>query len=604
MKKFLFFTFGLTFFSTVNVAQDPPAGGVSTGEAKVYTSRRTTGIVEKNAPKVYEDVTAQTALKDFRCVSGSVEKEYILEATACTVAVFDYDNDGRPDIYLLNGSTIEAENGRAKAPKSALYKNLGDWKFEDVTEKAGVANERWGMGVSVADYDNDGFADLFVSNYGVSRLYKNNGNGTFTDVAAKVGLAIKGWHTGAAFGDYDRDGRLDLFVPAYLEFDLKNLPPSPLDVGKDGRSANNFCQFRGQPVMCGPRGLKGAKDKLFHQKPDGTFENVGGKVGVEDDGDYYGFSSVFIDIDADRDLDLLVVNDSTPKQLYLNQGDGTFEEFGYPSGIALNENGREQAGMGLGVGDYDNDGLVDFHITNFSDDSNTLYRNDGDGNFTDITFQAGLGETTIPFLGWGTSFLDFDNDGWKDLLVTNGHVYPVVDKFQWGTSFAQQMLLFRNQKSGEKDGRIGFERIPAAPDSGLALAVSVRGMAVADFDGDGRLDFITNNMDSAPTLVRNVSDAKNNWLQVELVGDVKKKTPLDAVGATVFVRTGELRQRYDKISGAGYASQNEQKIHIGLGASTKIDEFEVIWPNGETEKVGIDRINGVVKIVQGKGIVK
>ncbi len=604
MKKCLVLIIIFTFFSVIGFTQDKPMGGVSTGEAKVYTSRRTTGIVEKNAPKVFEDVTAQTALQNFKCVSGSVEKEYILEATACTVAVFDFDNDGRPDIYLLNGSTIKAQTGKEKPPKSALFRNLGNWKFEDVTEKAGVANERWGMGVTVADYNNDGFADMFVSNYGVSRLYKNMGDGTFTDVAEKTGVAVRGWHTGAAFGDYDKDGRLDLFVPAYIEFDLNDLPPSPLNAGKGGKSANNFCQFRGQPVMCGPRGLKGAKDRLFQQKADGTFAEVGSKTGVNDEGDYYGFASVFVDVDDDKDLDLLVVNDSTPKQLYINNGDGTFEETGYPSGIALNENGREQAGMGLGVGDYDNDGRVDFHITNFSDDSNTLYRNDGDGNFTDITFQAGLGETTIPFLGWGTSFLDFDNDGWKDVLVANGHVYPIVDDFQWGTSLAQQLLLFRNEKPDEKSNRIRFEKVPAAPDSGLALSINVRGMAVADFDGDGKLDAVTNNMDSTPTLLKNVSASKNNWLKINLIGDVKKKTPLDAVGSTVFITTGKMRQRYDKTSGAGYASQNEQIIHIGLGTNETIDELEIIWANGETEKLKIDKINTRVTLAQGKGIIK
>jgi len=602
MKKLVFIALLLNF-SIVVSAQDEQTGGVTTGEAKVYTSRRTVGIVDPKAAKIFENVTAQTVLKDFQCVSGSREKDYIIETTSCVTAVFDYDNDGKPDIFLLNGSTISAETGKEKAPKSALYRNLGDWKFENVTDKAGVANERWGMGVAVGDYNNDGFADMFVSNYGTSRLYKNNGDGTFTDVAPKVDLDIKGWFTGATFGDYDKDGRLDLFVPAYLEFDLKNLPQSPADVGKGNNTGRNFCQFRGQPVMCGPRGLKGAKDKLFHQKEDGKFEDIGDKVGVKDDGNYYGFSSVFVDVDDDKDLDLLVVNDSTPKQLYINKGDGTFEESGYPSGIALNENGREQAGMGLAVGDYDNDGRVDFHITNFSDDSNVLYRNDGDTNFTDITFQSGLGEPTIPFLGWGTSFLDFDNDGWKDVLVANGHVYPIVDKFQWGTSFAQQLLLFKNGKSAA-NGQIKFDRIPAAPNSGLSEAISARGMAIADFDGDGKLDVIVSNIDSTPALLKNVSPGKNNWLALKLVGDSSKKTPKDAIGSTVFVTTGKLRQRFDLTSGAGYASQDEQTIHIGLGEAAKIDSLEVLWANGQTEKIAVDKINSLVTIKQGQSVLK
>lgn len=579
--------------------QTPPMGGAATGDAKSYPSRRTTGILDEKAPKVYMDVTAQTALKTFQCTSGGKDKDYIIETTACTVAVFDYDNDGKPDIFLLNGSTIDIELGRAKPVKSALFRNLGNWNFEDVSEKSGLTNERWGMSVAAADYDNDGDSDLFVGNYGTSRLYRNNGNGTFTDVASQAGVAIKGWHTGASFGDYDKDGRLDLFVPAYLNFDLANLPPSPADSKNGTMSGKIPCVFRGQPVMCGPRGLKGAKDKLFRQTKDGTFEDVSAAVGVTDDGDYYGFSSVFVDIDNDRDVDLLVVNDSTPKQLYINQGDGRFLETGYSSGIALNENGREQAGMGLAVGDYDNDGLVDFHITNFSDDSNTLYRNDGEGNFSDVTFQAGIGEPSIPFLGWGTNFLDFDNDGWKDIIVANGHVYPAVDNFQWGTSYAQQILLFKNTRAGGK-GQIKFERVGAAPNSGLALSVNARGMAIADFDGDGRLDVVTANSGAIPTLLRNLSESKNNWLKIKLAGNTSLKTPKDAIGSTVYITAGGVRQRFDLTSGANYASQDEQTVHVGLGTNSRIEKLEVLWANGQSETFTVSSVNRLITLEQKK----
>jgi len=587
--------------SPVVSAQNPrpspqPSGGASTGTPVNYTSKRTVGITDPKAPVIFEDVTDKTALANFKHRAGTLAKDYIFEVPSGGVAILDYDGDGLPDIYLLNGSTLQALQGKEKPPRAALYHNLGNWKFEDVTDKAGVANERWGMGVAVGDYDNDGRPDMFVGNFGVSRLYRNNGDGTFTDVAEKVGVARKGWSTGASFGDYDGDGRLDLFVPAYVDMDLANLPPSPTEAAKPGGVGQNFCQFRGVPVMCGPRGLPGEADTLYHQKPDGTFEDVSAKSGVNDPQKYYGFSSAWVHADDDNLLDLIVVNDSTPKQLYINKGNGTFEETGYPSGVALNENGREQAGMGLAVGDYDNDGRVDFHITNFSDDSNVLYHNDGDGNFTDLTFQAGLGEVTIPFLGWGTDFLDYDNDGWKDLFVANGHVYPTVDDHQWGTSYAEQSLLFHNLKNGK------FERVGAPAGSALAQAWCARGIAIADLDGDGRLDVVINNTDSKPTLLKNIATGAGHWLEVRLVGDVAKKSPRDAIGAIVYLTTGKLRQRQDVISGAGYASQNDMTLHFGLGAATTVDKLEVKWPDGSSETINVPGIDRKLTVTEGKGV--
>jgi hypothetical protein len=560
-----------------------------------YSSRRTAGITDPKAPVVFADVTDKTAFAAFKHRSGSPSKNYIFETTSGGVAIFDYDGDGRPDVYLLNGSTVAALEGKEKAPRAALYRNLGNWKFEDVTDKAGVANERWGSGVAVGDYDNDGRPDLYVTNFGVSRLYHNHGNGSFSDVAEKLGVARKGWSTGASWGDYDGDGRLDLFVPGYAEIDLNNLPPSPSEAGKPGGVGQNFCQFRGVAVMCGPRGLKGEGDTLYHQKADGSFEDVSVRAGVNDAQGYYGFSSAFVHADDDKLLDLIVVNDSTPKQLYLNKGDGTFEEVGYPSGVALNENGREQAGMGLAIGDYDNDGRVDFHITNFSDDSNVLYHNDGEGNFTDVTFQAGLGEESIPFLGWGTSFLDFDNDAWQDLFVVNGHVYPLVDFNQWGTSFAEQPLLFRNLKNGK------FQRVGAPPGNALASAWSSRGLAVGDLDGDGRLDLVINNLDSQPAVLRNVVAAGGHWLNLRLVGDPARTTPRDAIGSIAYLTTGTIRQRLDVISGAVFCSQNDLTVHFGLGAATKVDRLEIQWSNGAIEAFPVSEIDKTLTINQGKG---
>jgi hypothetical protein len=574
---------------------EPQQGmGVSTGAAVTYSSRRTAGITDPAAPVVFEDITDRTAMADFRHRAGNPQKDYIFETPSGGVAIFDYDGDALPDIYLVNGSTVPAMQGKAKPPRSALYRNLGNWKFENVTDKAGVANERWGTAVAVGDFDNDGRPDMYVSNFGVSRLYRNNGNGTFTDVAEKLGTARKGWSTGASFGDYDGDGRLDLFVPGYADIDLNNLPPSPSEAGKPGGLGQNFCQFRGVPVMCGPRGLSGEGDTLYHQKSDGSFEDVSVRAGVHDPQKYYGFTAAFVHVNEDKLLDLIVVNDSTPKQLYLNKGDGTFEEVGYPSGVALNENGREQAGMGLAVGDYDNDGRIDFHITNFSDDSNVLYHNDGDGNFTDVTFQSGLGEPTIPFLGWGTSFIDYDNDAWLDIFVVNGHVYPAVDANQWGTSWAQQPLLFHNLKNGR------FERVGAAPGSGLSMAWPGRGLAVGDLDGDGRPDLVINNIDAKPAILRNVVASPGHWLDLHLVGDVSKKSPKDAIGSTAYLTTGKLRQRMDVVSGGVYCSQNDPTLHFGLGAATKVDKLEIQWPNGTIETFNIPSVNKAYTIVQGK----
>jgi hypothetical protein len=574
--------------------QPSAIGGVNTGgehQAVLDQEHRpiTAGGYVKDGPVLFEDIAKQAGLTMWKHTMGTPEKKFIIEANGSGVCLLDYDNDGWLDIYLVNGSTYDAENRKAAPPKAALFHNNHDGTFTNVTEIAGVANGRWGIGCAVADYDNDGWPDIYVSNYGKNRLYHNNHDGTFTDAAEKAGVALGNWSTGATWGDYDGDGRLDLFVPGYVHYDLTN-PPSSGDKG----IAYSFCQFRGENVMCGPRGLKGEPDHLFHNNGDGTFTDVSEKAGVADKNGYYGLTSLFVDVNNDGRPDLLVGNDSTPNYLYLNKGDGTFEDISYASGYALNENGRETATMGIAAGDYMNNGLIDLYDTTFSDDYNPLYRNDGDANFTDISYQLGIAEPTVPFLGWGTVFIDYDNDGWKDLIVANGHVYPIVDKKPWGTSFAQRPLLFHNIE-GKK-----FDLMPAVEGTALANTYVGRGLAVGDLFNDGKLDVVINVMDDVPALLRNVSPDKHHWIELKLVGG--PKSPRDAVGATVYLTANKMRQRGDVLSGGSYASTSDPRLHFGLGDATVIDEIEVHWPSGVKEHFPAQQIDRILTLTEGHGI--
>jgi hypothetical protein len=493
----------------------------------------TAGGFVDSGPVVLQDVTEKAGLSAWKHVMASAKKKFILETVGSGVALLDYDNDGWLDIYLVNGSTYDALDGKAESPHAALFHNNHDGTFTDVTAKAGVTNDRWGFGVAIGDYDNDGWPDIYVANFGKNRLYHNNHDGTFTDVAEKAGVALGNWSTGPTFGDYDGDGRLDLFVPGYVHYDVAHppVPGSPV-------VAFSTCQFRGINVMCGPRGLKGERDHLFHNNGDGTFTDVSEKAGVSDPGAYYGLTGIFADVNNDGRPDLIVANDSTPNYLYINKGNGTFEDASYTSGYALNENGRETASMGVAVGDYRNDGLLDLYNTVFSDDYNPLYRNEDGGNFTDISYRIGIAEVTIPFLGWGTGFLDYDNDGWKDLLAVNGHVYPEVDASDWGTTFAQRPLLFHNLK-GTK-----FEVVPPVRGTGLARLLTARGAAFGDLFNDGKIDVVINQLGGPPALLRNVNDDKNHWVALKLIGG--KKSPRDAIGATIFVTAGGIRQRVER----------------------------------------------------------
>ena len=549
----------------------------------------TAGGFVKTGPIIFEDISEKAGLTKWTHKMGTPAKDYIIETKGSGVGLIDYDNDGWLDIYIVNGSTVDALSGKETPPHAALFHNNHDGTFTDVAAKAGVTNDRWGFGVAIADYDNDGWPDIYVSNFGKNRLYHNNHDGTFTDVAEKAGVTLGNWSTGSTWGDYDGDGHLDLFVAGYLHWDWNN-PPAK---GGEGGSSNSFCTFRGEATACGPRGLKGEPDHLFHNNGDGTFTDVSEKAGVADKPGYYGLGAVFVDINNDGKPDLLVGNDSTPNYLYLNKGDGTFEDVSYASGYALNEAGRETASMGIAVGDFQNNGMLDVFNTTFSDDYKPLYRNEGDANFTDISYHIGLGEISVPFLSWGDAFFDYDNDGWKDLLMSDGHVYPQADKYNWGTSWKQRPMLFHNMQGKS------FENVPAVEGTGLADVIAGRGMAVGDLFNDGKIDAVINVMDGHPVLLRNVNPDHNHWIELKLIGG--PKSPRDAVGTTVYLTANGIKQREDVISGGSYLSSNDPRPHFGLGHATKIDDIEIRWPSGRVEHVTVPGIDRIVTISEGSG---
>jgi hypothetical protein len=509
----------------------------------------------------------------------SPEKKYIVESMSGGVALFDYDNDGYLDIYFVNSLTVDLAKSHQKT-RSALYHNNGDGTFTDVTDKAGVGDIGFGMGVAVGDYNNDGFDDLYVTCLGPNHLFKNNGNGTFTDVTTKAGVGDPRWSTGAAFVDYDNDGKLDLFVSNYVDFDLNHLP----EFGQ-GRT----CQFKGVPVQCGPRGLPGAGDSLYHNNGDGTFTDVSRKAGVSDGNGYYGMGVICSDFDEDGFVDIFVANDSTPNFFYHNNGDGTFKEIGFVSGTAVNESGSEQGSMGVTLGDYDHDGKLDLFITNFDDEYNTLYHNDGHNSFTDVSYAAKVAEVSLPYVGWGTKFFDYDNDGWVDLFVANGHVYPQRDHYR------QRESLFHNNRNGT------FSEVANEVGSTLMEERVGRGAAFGDIDNDGDVDVVINNLDGSPQLLRNDGGNANNSVLIKTIG---VKSNRDGIGARVKVVSGDLAQIDEVRSGGSYLSQNDLRLHFGLEQRTKIDLIEVRWPSGVIDKITNLSANKIFTIKEGKGVVE
>jgi enediyne biosynthesis protein E4 len=532
----------------------------------------------------FVDVAAAAGI-DFHLSCGGPEKKYIMESMCGGIAVFDYDNDGWMDILLVNGSTLEDVRA-GKCHASKLYRNNHNGTFTDVSGKTGLNHCGWGFGIAVGDYDNDGWEDLYITYLDGGVLYHNNGNGTFTDVTAKAGVDNGGrWGTSAAFGDYDNDGHLDLYVANYVDLDLDHLP----ELG-----STPFCQYRGIPVSCGPRGLKGSRDRLYHNNGDGTFTDVSDKLGIDPDG-YYGLGVLWLDYDKDGCLDLYVANDSSPSLLYHNNCKGGFTEVGAAAGVAYSGDGREQAGMGIDSADYDNDGWPDIIKTNFSDDSNNLYHNDGNGEFTDSAGPAGFGPVSIPFLGFGAKFFDYDNDGWKDLFIANGHVNPQVDGHSFGVTYAERPLLFHNLGNGK------FEEIGQHAGPAMVKARVGRGAATGDFLNDGHEDLLVSVLDGSPVLLRNkASGAGQHWLRIRTVGTRSNR---DGFGARIEVKAGKLTQTAEVRANSSFESASDPRVHFGLGTADKVDSITVHWPSGKVDTSGSERAGQELVFEEGKGVV-
>jgi hypothetical protein len=489
--------------------------------------------------------------------------------------MFDFDNDGRQDLYFVDSLTVETADDPSAA-RSALYRNLGGGRFEDVTDRAGVGHPGWGMGVCTADVDGDGWMDMYVTALGANHLYRNNHDGSFRDIAVKAGVKAGGWSAGCGFADYDRDGRLDLFVSRYVHIDLQHLP----EFGK-----GQTCQYRGIAVQCGPRGLEGEGDLLFHNEGDGTFRDVSARTGVADSKGYFGLGLAWADFNADSWPDLFVANDTTPNYLYVNQRNGTFADMAFPLGVAMSEDGGEQGGMGVAIGDYRDTGRFAIFVTNFAEEYNALYRNEGT-RFSDESFASNTAPSSLPYVGWGTAFFDYDNDGVLDLIAVNGHVYPQLDQARRGASagYRQRSLLYH----GRGDGT--FEEVAAGYGQALTEPRVSRGLAVGDLDDDGRLDVVINDLDGAPQVLHNELESRGHWLMVSLRGRGENR---DAIGAVVAVTAGGRRMSRTVQSGTSYLSQSDMRQHFGLGAVTAADLVEVRWPDGSTTRqphVAADRV--------------
>jgi hypothetical protein len=529
------------------------------------------------------DITRSTKIQ-FDHLS-SPAKKYIVESMSGGVALIDYDRDGWPDIYFTNAPSIDMALAGKKA-RSALFHNNHDGTFTDVTERSGAGNPCWAMGAAVGDYDNDGWPDLLVTCFGGVTLFRNNHDGTFSDVTKQAGLGIdSGWATGAAFGDYDGDGWADLFVPHYVDLNLKDLPEF---------GSKPTCQYHGIAVQCGPRGLKGSPDALYHNNGNGTFTEVAKTAGVDDAQRFFGLTAVWSDFNHDGRLDLFVANDGEPNYLYRNDGNGHFTDVALDAGVAVNLDGSEQANMGVALGDYEHKGLFSIAITHFSEEYAALYRNNTGLNFTDVSYPSGVARATTPYVGWGDAFFDFDNDGWPDLILVNGHVYPQVDTRDIGTAFREPKLLFLNQHDGT------FRDISKLAGAAMQIPQVSRGLAVGDLFNDGHLEVVVENLEGQPMILRPEGGPHNHWINFELEG---AKGNLLALNARLRATSGDLVQQDEVRSGGSYLSQSDLRIHFGLASHSKLDKLEIFWPSGKTETLANLDADHFYHLKEGQGVV-
>ena len=533
----------------------------------------------------FVNVAREAGLKHKTIFGQERKNRYLLETTGCGVAFFDYDNDGWVDLFFVNGTRFESQWPAGQAPTNRLYRNNRDGTFTDVTVAAGLVRTGWGQGVCAGDYNNDGHEDLFVTYWGDCALYRNNGDGTFTDVAPTAGVTtrtstgLKRWNTGCAFVDYDRDGHLDLFVANYIDFDPKTAP----------LPESGPCLYKGLTVACGPPGLQGGKNILFHNNGDGTFTDVSAKAGILKTNATYGLGVLVADFDNDGWPDIYVANDSSQSSLWQNGHDGTFTDIGVEAGVAFGPDGKTQAGMGVAAADFEGTGRLDLVKTNFAGDTSSLYRNQGGNTFEDITFQAGLGRNTR-FLGWGACSLDFDNDGWPDILTCNGHVYPEVAETNLESGYRERKVLYRNLGKGK------FQDVSMDAGPGILEQVPGRGCAVGDFNNDGNLDVAVNCVNDVPQLLRCDSKLNNNWIKIKTIG---VKSNRSGIGARIYCTPDGGHRQMDEVrSGGSYISQNDARVHFGLGAA-KTADLEIRWPSGQVDKFRAEKVNRVLVVKEG-----